>query len=292
MRLVTFTERQTTRIGLLRDAGVIDLSQACPELPRDMLSFIQAGPQARSAATAAATQPSHFDLSQISLGPVIPRPPKVIGIGLNYRAHAEESNMALPEVPLVFTKQSTSVTGPQDPIYWSEQSKALDYEGELAVVIGKNCRRVPKEQASRVILGYCVLNDVSVRDWQLRGTPPSFTMGKSWDSHCPLGPAIVVDEVPDPHQLTLRTWVNGELRQETSTDDLIFNCYELIAFLSTAFTLEAGDVIATGTPSGVGVARRPPSFLMVGDVVRVEIENLGFIENPVVEEPEQAARFF
>jgi 2-keto-4-pentenoate hydratase/2-oxohepta-3-ene-1,7-dioic acid hydratase in catechol pathway len=142
-----------------------------------------------------------------------------------------------------------------------------------------------------VILGYCVANDVSVRDWQMRGTPPSFTMGKSWDSHCPLGPSIVIDETIDPHQLRLRTWVNGELRQDSSTDDLIFDCYELVEFLSTAFTLEAGDVILTGTPSGVGFAQRPPARLAPGDKVKVDIERLGWIENDVIEEPDWAARF-
>jgi 2-keto-4-pentenoate hydratase/2-oxohepta-3-ene-1,7-dioic acid hydratase in catechol pathway len=222
---------------------------------------------------------------------VIKRPPKIIAIGLNYRAHAEESNMALPDVPLVFTKQSTSANGPYSPIYWSEEGKAMDYEGELALVIARNCRRVTRHQAKEVILGFCVANDVSVRDWQMRGTPPSFTMGKSWDSHCPIGPAIVVDEDIDPHNLRLQTWVNGTRRQDSRTDDLIFDCYALIEFLSTAFTLEAGDVILTGTPSGVGFAQQPPARLVPGDRVRVEIEGLGAIENEVMVEPEAAARF-
>ena len=167
----------------------------------------------------------------------------------------------------------------------------MDYEGELALVIARNCRRVTRDQAKDVILGFCVANDVSVRDWQMRGTPPSFTMGKSWDSHCPLGPSIVIDEGIDPHNLRLKTWVNNELRQDSSTDDLIFDCYQLIEFLSTAFTLEAGDVILTGTPSGVGFAQRPPARLIPGDRVRVEIEGLGAIENEVMVEPEAAARF-
>ena len=167
----------------------------------------------------------------------------------------------------------------------------MDYEGELALVIARNCRRVTRDQAKEVILGYCVANDVSVRDWQMRGTPPSFTMGKSWDSHCPLGPSIVVDEGIDPHNLRLQTWVNGARRQDSRTDDLIFDCYALIEFLSTAFTLEAGDVILTGTPSGVGFAQQPPAQLVPGDRVRVEIEGLGAIENEVIVEPEAAARF-
>jgi 2-keto-4-pentenoate hydratase/2-oxohepta-3-ene-1,7-dioic acid hydratase in catechol pathway len=292
MQLVTFTESNNTRIGLLKDDGVIDLSAVRPDLPADMLGFIQAGDAAKAAAAEVASGDPQFSLAEVKLEAVINRPPKIIGIGLNYRAHAEESNMEIPKIPLVFTKQSTSANGPYDPVYWSDEGKALDYEGELAVIIGKDCRRVPKDRASEVIFGLCVLNDVSVRDWQLRGTPPSFTMGKSWDSHCPIGPSIVVDDGIDPHNLQLKTWVNGDLRQETNTSDLIFNCYELIEFLSTAFTLEAGDIIATGTPSGVGFAQKPPAPLNVGDVVKVEIDRLGFIENEVVQEPAEAAQFF
>ena len=291
MKLITFTESGWSRVGILNGDGVIDLSIACPSLPSKMLALIQAGPSATALAASANDQAPHFPLTAVTLEAVIKRPPKIIAIGLNYRAHAEESNMALPEVPLVFTKQSTSANGPYSPIYWSEEGKAMDYEGELALVIARNCRRVTRHQAKEVILGFCVANDVSVRDWQMRGTPPSFTMGKSWDSHCPIGPAIVVDEDIDPHNLRLQTWVNGTRRQDSRTDDLIFDCYALIEFLSTAFTLEAGDVILTGTPSGVGFAQQPPARLVPGDRVRVEIEGLGAIENEVMVEPEAAARF-
>jgi 2-keto-4-pentenoate hydratase/2-oxohepta-3-ene-1,7-dioic acid hydratase in catechol pathway len=291
MKLITFTEAGWSRVGLLKDDGVIDLSIACPSLPHEMLALIQAGPDAIALAASACDQAPHFSLLGVAFEAVIKRPPKIIAIGLNYRAHAEESNMALPEVPLVFTKQSTSANGPYSPIYWSEEGNAMDYEGELALVISRNCRRVTQDQAKEVILGFCVANDVSVRDWQMRGTPPSFTMGKSWDSHCPIGPSIVVGEGIDPHNLRLQTWVNGALRQDSRTDDLIFDCYALIKFLSTAFTLEAGDVILTGTPSGVGFAQQPPARLVPGDRVRVEIEGLGAIENEVIVEPEAAARF-
>ena len=291
MRLITFTERGCTRAGLLVQDGVVDLTKACPSLPADLLSLIQIGEPALTMIARMAGNSAHYAHDEVILDSVIKRPPKIIAIGLNYRAHAEESNMALPEVPLVFTKQSTSANGPYNPIYWSEEGKAMDYEGELAMVIARNCRRVTRDQAKEVILGYCVANDVSVRDWQMRGTPPSFTMGKSWDSHCPLGPSIVVDEGIDPHNLRLQTWVNGARRQDSRTDDLIFDCYALIEFLSTAFTLEAGDVILTGTPSGVGFAQQPPAQLVPGDRVRVEIEGLGAIENEVIVEPEAAARF-
>lgn len=292
MRLVTFTENGSSRIGLLEDGGIVDLSQRQPGLPADMLALIEMGQEGLERVRAAAGSAPDYSLDAVTLESVIRRPPKIIGIGLNYRAHALESNMELPPVPMVFTKQSTSATGPYSPVYWSEQSTALDYEGELAMVIGKRCRRVPREKTQDVILGYCVANDVSVRDWQLRGTPPSFTMGKSWDSHCPLGPSIVVADDLDPHALRLRTWVNDELRQDARTDDLIFDCFALVEFLSTAFTLEPGDVILTGTPSGVGFAMNPPAPLSPGDVVTVEIEHLGQIRNQVVVEPAAAACFY
>ena len=291
MHILTFTEGGKTRIGLLKDNQIIDLSQAQAALPTDLLTFLESGEAAMTAAAAVQNQTPHYTLADVKIEAPLLRPPKILGIGLNYRAHAEESNMEIPKTPLVFTKQTSSINGPYDPIHWSQSSRALDYEGELAVIIGKTCRRVPKDHAKNVIAGYCVLNDVSVRDWQSRGNPPSFTMGKSWDTHCPMGPALVTKDEVDPHQLRLKTWVNGDLRQDTSTDDLIFDCYELIEFLSTAFTLEAGTVIATGTPSGIGFARNPIAPLRVDDVVKIEIEGLGQIENKVIEEPASMTRY-
>lgn len=291
MKIISFTEAGRSRIGLLEGDSIIDLAQTNPDLPTDMLSFLQQGETAMAIVRTSQGTPPHFSVNDVKIEALIKRPPKIIAIGLNYRAHALESNMAIPEVPLVFTKQSTSSHGPYDPIHWSEDSKALDYEGELALVIGKNCRRVPKDKASSVIAGFCVLNDVSVRDWQMRGTPPSFTMGKSWDTHCPIGPSLVTADEVDPHNLQLKTYVNGELRQDTNTNDLIFDCYHLIEFLSTAFTLEAGDIIATGTPSGVGFAQKPRAMLVVGDTIRIEIDGLGHIENTVIQEPEDTTRF-
>ena len=191
--------------------------------------------------------------------------------------------MPIPTVPVIFNKQSTSASGPCDLIHRPRESTQLDYEGELAIVIGKRCRRVPAEQARSVVAGYAVANDVSVRDWQLR--VPTMTMGKSWDTHCPFGPWITTaDEIRYPHGLDLKTWVNGELRQNANTSDLIFNGWAIIEHLSTAFTLEAGDVIVTGTPSGVGLWMNPKSWLRDGDVVRIEISGLGSIENRVVDE--------
>jgi 2-keto-4-pentenoate hydratase/2-oxohepta-3-ene-1,7-dioic acid hydratase in catechol pathway len=214
----------------------------------------------------------------------VPRPPKFLAIGLNYAAHVEESGMQRPEHPLFFNKQSTCVVGPGADIHVPRVSTMVDYEGELAFVIGRRCRHVSAADAADVIAGYTIVNDVSVRDWQLR--TPTMTMGKSFDTHGPTGPWIVTgDELGDPHSLRLQTWVNGELRQDARTDDLIFDCYEQVEHLSTAFTLEPGDLVATGTPAGVGMAMQPPRWLVPGDVVRIEIEGIGTLENPVTAEP-------
>ncbi len=288
MRLISFTESSNTRIGLLQGDHIIDLSQVAPSLPSDMLSFLEAGDGAMLQAAKYTSASGHYSALDVVIEAPLARPPKILAIGLNYRAHAEESNMDIPKHPMVFTKQSTSANGPFAPIHSPKETQMLDYEGELGVVIGKRCRRVSKQDANRVIAGFCVLNDVSVREWQFLATPPQFTMGKSWDTHNPFGPAIVTPDEVDPHNLMLRTFVNGDLRQETNTNDLIFNCYDIIEFLTTAFTLEPGDVIATGTPSGVGISMQPQGTLQLGDVVKVEIDGLGFIENEVIAEPDTA----
>ena len=288
MRLISFTESSNTRIGLLQGDHIIDLSQVAPSLPSDMLSFLEAGDGAMLQAAKYTSASGHYSVLDVVIEAPLARPPKILAIGLNYRAHAEESNMDIPKHPMVFTKQATSANGPYAPIHSPPETQMLDYEGELGVVIGKRCRRVRKQDANRVIAGFCVLNDVSVREWQFLATPPQFTMGKSWDTHNPFGPAIVTPDEVDPHNLMLRTFVNGDLRQETSTNDLIFSCYDIIEFLTTAFTLEPGDVIATGTPSGVGISMQPQGTLKLGDVVKVEIDGLGFIENEVIAEPDTA----
>jgi len=290
MRLITFSEGGTTRIGALEEGGVFDLSAAAPDLPSEMVAFLEAGDAALDAARAAlASGGPHLALADVHLESPILRPPKILAVGLNYADHVAEAGMDTPKHPMIFNKQSTAAHPPNEPFHLPRASPALDYEGELAIVIGKRCRHVPKERANEVIAGYTICNDVSVRDWQLR--VPTFTMGKSWDTHCPLGPAIVTaDEVPDPHSLDIRTWVNGELRQSSNTKHLIFNVHTLIEHLSTAFTLEPGDVIPTGTPSGVGGAMKPPNFLQAGDVVKIAISGLGELENGVIEEPENTVR--
>ena len=216
------------------------------------------------------------------LAPVQPR--KFLGIGLNYADHIAESGMEAPEFPVFFNKQSTCVVGPGDDVHMPRVSSLLDYEGELAIVIGQRCRHVSEEHAADVIAGYTITNDLSVRDWQLR--TPTMTLGKSFDTHGPLGPWVVTaDELGDPHSLSIKTWVNDELRQDGNTSEMIYDCFQQVAHLSEAFTLEPGDVIATGTPAGIGAVRQPfpEGLLKVGDVVRVEIEGIGTLENACVE---------
>jgi 2-keto-4-pentenoate hydratase/2-oxohepta-3-ene-1,7-dioic acid hydratase in catechol pathway len=285
MKLVTFTHGGSTRIGVMAGGDIVDLAAAAPSLPRDMVELLAGGAGAIAAArTAAANGAARIPVAQARLEAPITRPPKFLAIGLNYADHVSESGMEVPAVPVFFNKQSTCVTGPSHPIHLPRVSPLLDYEGELAFVIGRRCRHVPRDRAHEVIAGYMVVNDVSVRDWQLR--TPTMTMGKSFDTHGPSGPWIVTaDEVGDPHALELRTWVNGELRQHSNTRHLIFDCFAQVEHLSTAFTLEPGDIVTTGTPSGVGGAMQPPRFLQAGDVVRVEIERIGVIENRVIEEP-------
>ncbi len=291
MKLATFTHAGSTRIGVIRDEELVDLASAAPELPRDLIGFLSQGARARQrAGEVAAASAARLPLADVRLESPILRPPKYLAVGLNYADHVAESGQPAPKFPTIFNKQSTCVVGPYDEIHLPRVSSALDYEGELAFVIGKRCRHVPRRRAPEVIAGYLVANDVSVRDWQLR--VPTWTMGKSFDTHGPLGPWLTTaDEVSDPHGLGIRTWVNGELRQNSNTKELIFDCYALVEHLSTAFTLEVGDVIATGTPSGVGVAMKPPKLLHVGDMVRIAIDGLGELRNEVVNEPEETARF-
>lgn len=219
------------------------------------------------------------------LAPVTPR--KYLAIGLNYTDHIAESGLQAPEVPFFFNKQVTCIVGPDADIHMPRVSRLLDYEAELAIVIGARCRHVPVENAHEVIAGYTIANDVSVRDWQLR--TPTMTIGKSFDTHGPLGPWVVTaDELGDPHDLGIRAYVNDELRQNSNTGEMIFDCYKQVAHLSEAFTLEPGDVIATGTPAGIGAVRQPfpEGLLKVGDVVRVEIDGIGELQNTVVKEPD------
>jgi 2-keto-4-pentenoate hydratase/2-oxohepta-3-ene-1,7-dioic acid hydratase in catechol pathway len=279
MRLVTFNSQGAQRWGRLAGETVVDLSGA--GIAQSVLALLEAGDAALAAARTA--DGPRLALADVKLHAPVLRPPKILGIGLNYADHARETNQKTPEVPLVFNKQVTATSGPFDPIVRPRVSQQLDYEGELGFVIGRRCRFVPRAQARDAIAGFVVVNDVSVRDWQRR--TPTMTMGKSFDTHCPFGPALVTrDEVANEGALEISTWVNGERRQHSHTDQLIFDCAALIEHLSTAFTLEPGDLVSTGTPAGVAVAMNPPRWLVPGDVVRVEIAGLGAIENRVVDE--------
>ncbi len=284
MKLATFTHGGATRIGLVEGDEIVDLAAAAPDLPREMVAFLEAGREALTRAHAASADGPRVPLVDAKLEAPIRRPPKFLAVGLNYADHVAESGMETPKHPTVFNKQSTCVVGPDDPVHVPRASHVLDYEGELGFVIGRRCRHVSRDDAPDCIAGYLAVNDVSVRDWQLR--TPTWTMGKSFDTHGPIGPWIATsDELPDPHQLRLRTWVNDELRQDSNTKELIFDCFGLVEHFSTAFTLEPGDVVATGTPAGVGIGMKPPRLLQAGDVVRVEIEGIGELRNPVIDEP-------
>jgi len=229
-----------------------------------------------------------FDLADVKLLAPVPRPGKYFGVSLNYIDHIEETGKEQPEFPTFFNKQITCVIGPGAAIHRPRVSEKLDYEGELGIVIGKRCRHVTKEQAKEVIAGYTVCNDVSVRDWQIRSH--TWTLGKSFDTHGPVGPWIITaDEIEDPHNLDIKTWVNSDQRQSHNTSQMIFDCYYLVEYLSTVMTLEPGDIITTGTGSGVGVKMKPRGYMKPGDVVRIEIEKIGVLENPVIEEPEDTA---
>ena len=289
MKLATFTHDGATRIGVVTGDEIVDLAAAASGLPPDMVALLAGGAAALEAARQAeARAAGRLKLAAVRLEAPIRRPSKFLAIGLNYADHVRESGLEAPAVPVFFNKQTTCVTGPHDPIHLPRVSPLLDYEGELAFVIGRRCRHVSRERAAEVIAGYLVVNDVSVRDWQLR--TPTMTMGKSFDTHGPMGPWLVTaDEIGDPHALELRTWVNGELRQHSNTRHLIYDCFAQVEHLSTAFTLEPGDVVTTGTPAGVGGAMSPPRFLGRGDVVRIEIEKIGSIENRVIEEPAETA---
>ena len=283
MKLVNFLFKGEKNVGALLDDGVCSFKSISAQYSISMLEFIeQIEKLFPEASKFIDSNPEVIPLSEIEFLPVIERPGKVLAVGLNYKDHAKETGMDLPEVPMIFTKQSTSVLGHQGEIHKPKVSDAVDYEGEMAFVIGKKCRHVSKEDALDVIAGVTICNDVSVRDWQIAS--PTFTMGKSFDTHCPIGPYIVtMDEISDIHNLKIKTYVNDELRQDSCTDQLIFDCFDLIEHITKAFTLEPGDIIATGTSSGVGVVLG--KYLVPNDVVRIELENVGTLENKVILEP-------
>ncbi|HVA40370.1 MAG TPA: fumarylacetoacetate hydrolase family protein, partial [Candidatus Binataceae bacterium] len=210
----------------------------------------------------------------------VPRPPKFILVGLNYRDHAEEAGMKIPEVPTFFSKYSNCVIGPGDAIKIPKVSAMIDYEGEYAFVIGRAGRDIPSDRAMEYVAGYTIVNDVSCRDYQMK--TGQWMIGKTFDTFAPMGPCLVTrEEIPDPHSLELSLYLNGQRMQHSNTRNLIFKTGYLISFLSQVFTFEPGDVVSTGTPAGVGYTRKPPVFMKPGDRVRIEIEGLGALENPI-----------
>ncbi|MEW6298057.1 MAG: fumarylacetoacetate hydrolase family protein [Thermodesulfobacteriota bacterium] len=282
MRLVTYERNGRRSIAALTDRGLIDLPAASGgALPADMLTFLQQGDAAlERARDAVAKGGTLIPLADVRLLAPVPRPGKIIGIGLNYADHAAEGGREKPKYPMIFTKAVSAVIGPGEAIRIPKVTEMVDFEGELAVVIGKRAKDVSPPEALQYVAGYTVCNDVSGRDYQQRSSP---TAGKSFDTFAPLGPAIVTrDEIPDPHVLDIRTVVSGEEMQHSNTRHLIFTVPYLIDYLSHIFALEPGDIISTGTPAGVGWFRNPPRFLRPGDTVRIEVQGVGVLENPVV----------
>ena len=284
VQLITFSVDGEKRPGAIKGDRVLDLKAA--GLPAgetgDLLAIVRGGDPilARARSAVADWNAQDLPLDAVKLEAPILHPPKVIGIGLNYIDHCREANMAVPEEPVIFTKYSTSVTGPYDDVQWHKDvCQNVDYEVELGVVIGKPASRVSKEDALDYVLGYTVVNDVSARDLQLGGAG-QWDIGKSLDTFCPYGPAIITSsEVENPHNLDLRLTVNGEMRQKSNTSNLIFKIPELIAYLSKGITLLPGDLIATGTPFGVAMGMENPIWLKDGDVCEAQIDGLGTIRN-------------
>jgi 2-keto-4-pentenoate hydratase/2-oxohepta-3-ene-1,7-dioic acid hydratase in catechol pathway len=285
VRLVSYVDTDASvampRAGAMNGESVVDLQAADPSLPVDVLGLIQGGPAMLDRARAAAERGDRLPLSAVRLLAPIPRPPKIVCIGVNYADHAAEAGRALPRWPSVFLKAPSCIIGPGEAIVRPPTTEQLDYEIELAVVIGQRAKSIPREEALGYVAGYTVMNDVSARDLQL-GKDGGIILGKNFDTSAPLGPCVTLaDEIPDPSHLQLRTWVNGELRQDGNTHTLIFDVGAIIAFLTQQLTLEPGDIIATGTPAGVGLGMKPQVWLQPGDQIRMEIEGIGVLENPV-----------
>jgi 2-keto-4-pentenoate hydratase/2-oxohepta-3-ene-1,7-dioic acid hydratase in catechol pathway len=283
MRLAAFHTPDGVRPAVVVGDDVVDLAAADSRLLAPWTELLERGPECLEHVREIAEWGQHRQpLADVRLAAPV-RPRKFFAIGLNYADHVAESGLETPEHLTVFAKAPTCVTGPYDPVERPAVSDFLDYEGELGFVIGRRCRHVRAEDAADVIAGYLIVDDVSVRDWQIQ--TPQWSLAKSFDTHGPIGPWITTaDEVGDPHALGIRTFVNGDLRQQSSTSQLIFDCFRQVEILSQACTLEPGDVIATGTPSGIAAAMEGRPWLRPGDRVRVEIDRLGAIENEVVQE--------
>jgi 2-keto-4-pentenoate hydratase/2-oxohepta-3-ene-1,7-dioic acid hydratase in catechol pathway len=279
MQLAVFSDGGPPRIGLVLREGVVDIARRLSDAPDNMIELIQRWPALQPRLEAALRAGADLDIANLKLYAPVARPRKIFAIGLNYSDHCAEFGLDIPTEQIWFSKAVTAVNGPFSPIDLPAVSEELDYECEMVAVIGKRCRNVPRHRAAEVIFGYCVGNDVSVRDWQSRTS--QWVLGKSFDTHAPIGPWITTADEVDPQALDMCCYVNGEGRQKTNTRYMVFDCYAQIECITKAVTLEPGDLVFTGTCGGVGASSTPPRWLRAGDVVRVEIGGLGAIENPV-----------
>lgn len=283
MQVVTYEDAGKARPGIVQDGMVVDLSAAGF---RSVIELIEAGAQglAQAKRTASdAPRDSRRPLQEVKLLAPIPRPGKLICVGLNYLDHAKETGAEIPKVPTIFNKFNTSVIGPGANIVLPKVSKAPDFEAEFAFVIGYGGRHIAKDNWKDHVFGYTLINDVSARDYQRATT--QWLMGKTFDTFAPMGPWIVTaDEIADPHDLDIQLEIDGEILQDSNTRELIFKIPDLIAFLSSVFTLEPGDIVSTGTPSGVGFARKPPRYLRPGEELTVRIPGIGELKNRTVAE--------
>ena len=288
MPLARFSTGGSPRLGKVFEGGIVDLSVANPGLPGSVIAFLEVGQGALDAFAAVGPEAGPLlPFASVTLHAPVPDPEKFLAIGMNYADHGDEARKLGIEVPkyqVWFNKQVSCINDPAGDVVLPRVSEKLDYEAELAVVIGKTCRYVSEADAPSVVGGYMICNDVSARDWQLRTT--TMTLGKSFDTHGPTGPWLTLaSELADPHDLRLRTFINGTQRQNGHTRDLVFDIWAQISYLSQVMTLKPGDILSTGTPAGVGVAMDPPTYLGVGDVMRVEIDGLGHLENRVIADP-------
>lgn len=286
MQLVSYLGSDGPRIAGVKEGQYVDLQQADSNLPNSMIELLSGGSELMAAAAAAIESGTTFAPDTVELLAPVPNPQKVICIGLNYADHAAESGMDIPTEPVVFNKFPTTVAAHEEEVTLPAVSEKVDYEAELVIVIGKPCKQVSQAEAMDYVAGYCTGHDVSARDWQIGKPGGQWLSGKTFDGFAPFGPTLVTtDEVGDPSDLSVKLRLNGETMQDSSTKQLIFSIEELVSYLSGVCTLLPGDVIFTGTPPGVGMARKPPVFLKDGDVVEVEIEKLGILRNKFVAEP-------
>jgi 2-keto-4-pentenoate hydratase/2-oxohepta-3-ene-1,7-dioic acid hydratase in catechol pathway len=283
MRLITFRKGKEARIGVARDGEVVDLAIAAPKLPGDMVGLLGSGKAGLAAAAKAvkSAKAKAVVKGKINYLPPIPNPPKIICVGLNYRDHAAEASMKPPEFPVLFLRVATTLVGHGQPLICPKASHHFDYEAELVAVIGRRGRNIPKEKALSYVAGYSVFNEGSIRDYQMRTS--QWTMGKNFDGSGGFGPAIVTpDELPAGAKgLKIQCRLNGQVLQSASTSDMIFDVATLVSTSSEAMTLEPGDIIVTGTPSGVGFVRKPPIFMKPGDTCDIEVEKVGVLSNPI-----------